>query len=84
MIQDKVDKALTVVVVVCIFMLIYLSATMKPNKPTISISEDDLPILTEKAFWDGYKAGLLRQKEDSVWGSVSKEYKGIFKQYVKE
>jgi hypothetical protein len=35
--------------------------------------------LTERAFLEGYKAALLKQHQDTVWSSLSSEYREFFK-----
>ena len=57
----------------------FLFSYMQPTEPKIRLSEDDLLILTEMAFLQGYKAALLKEHQDTVWSSLSNEYREIFK-----
>ena len=58
---------------------VFIFSCTQPKEPKIRLSEDDLLILTERAFLEGYKAALLKQHEDTVWLSLSNEYREFFK-----
>jgi hypothetical protein len=58
---------------------VFLFSCMQQKERKIILSEDDLLILTERAFIEGYKAALLKQHEDTVWVKLSDEYREFFK-----
>jgi hypothetical protein len=58
---------------------VFIFSCTQPKKPKIILSEDDLLILTERAFLQGYKAALLKQHQDTAWSSLSNEYREFFK-----
>lgn len=71
---NLLKHALLIGAVMC---CLFLSCTKKEEK--ISLSKDDILVLTENAFLQGYKAALLKQDNDSVWNKISKTYVSVFK-----
>jgi hypothetical protein len=58
---------------------VFIFSCTQPKEPKIRLSEDYLLKLTERAFLEGYKAALLKQHQDTVWSSLSSEYREFFK-----
>jgi len=65
-------------VLIIAYSMFAFSCTHKREKK-IRLSEDDLLVVTERAFLDGYKAALLKHNRDTVWIRLSNEYREFFK-----
>lgn len=69
----------SVLILVCVLITSCTNSSIEwKREKKVSLSEEDLLILTERAFLEGYATGWYKGDYDSAWVPLSDKYCQIF------